>query len=280
MTNPALPTLAFIGGGNMAKALVGGLLGRGGRAPDIWVADPGAEQRSQLAADYPAVHVTADNLEAATAAPVWVLAVKPQQMPGVARGLQPAVASRQPLVLSVAAGIRASDLGRWLGPGATIVRTMPNRPALVGAGVTALYAQGSVGGQARETCEAIMAAVGRSVWVDSDDQIDMATAISGSGPAYFLRLMELLEDAGAGLGLPREVARLLALETAFGTAQLARESARPCAELRAEVTSAGGTTAAALAVFEASDLRGIVANAVAAAHSRAGELAAQYGAQP
>lgn len=280
MSTAPLPALAFIGGGNMSKALIGGILARPTPPAALWVADPSEGQRETVVREHPGTHVTAQNADAAAAAPVWVLAVKPQQMAAVATGLAPLAAARKPLVISVAAGIRASDLSRWLGPAATVVRAMPNRPALVGAGVTALFAHGSVDAASRGTCEAVMASVGRTVWVGSDDEVDMATAVSGSGPAYFLRLIELLEDAGAGLGLDRAVARELALQTALGTARLAVESGRPCSELRAEVTSAGGTTAAALAVFEARGLRAIVEEAVGAARSRARELAAEFGAHP
>ncbi len=278
MTTTRLPPLAFIGGGNMSKALIGGLYAHEATSPPIWVADPNTGQRDQLRATYPQVQVTADNLVAAQNAGVWILAVKPQYIKAVALALAPLATTRRPLVVSVAAGIRAVDLQRWLGTAATIVRSMPNRPALVGAGITALFAHGAVDPERRATAQALMAAVGRVVWVESDSDIDAVTAVSGSGPAYFLRLIELMTEAGAKLGLSSEVAQTLAIETALGTAKLAQESGRPPAELRAEVTSAGGTTAAAIAVMEAADLRGIVERAVTAAKQRAGELAAQFGA--
>ena len=278
MTAQTLPALAFIGGGNMSRAMIGGLLLHPAGAPAMTAADPNAAQRSSLGSQFPGVRVVADNVQAATEAPVWVLAVKPQQMKAVARSLASTASRVTPLVVSVAAGIRASDLGRWLGPGARIVRAMPNRPALVGAGVTALYAHRGTDAASRGTAEAVLSAVGRVVWVGSEDDIDTVTAVSGSGPAYFLLLTELLEEAAVGHGLSPEVARVLAVETAAGTARLAQISGRPCAELRAEVTSAGGTTAAALDVLAAADLRAIVGAAVAAAKRRAGELAAEFGA--
>lgn len=273
-----LPTLAFIGGGNMSKALIGGLLAPDAGAPAIWVADPNAAQRDALARSWPALQVVADNRAAAAQGEVWILAAKPQQMKGIALGLADLAATQRPLVVSVAAGIRAADLARWLGPKASIVRAMPNRPALVGAGVTGLYAHGAVDGPRRDLAAALLGAVGQIVWVGSDAEIDAVTAVSGSGPAYFLRLIELLTEAGTELGLAPDVARTLAIGTALGTAKLAHGSAQSCAELRAEVTSAGGTTAAALAVMEAADLHAIVLAAVGAAYRRAGELAAEFGA--
>lgn len=272
-----LPALAFIGGGNMAKALIGGLLAGPGPHPPIRVSDPSCAQRAELQSSHPSLTVVSDNAEAVEGAGLWVLAVKPQQMRAVATGLAARAAADRPLVVSVAAGIRAADLCRWLGAEATVVRAMPNRPALVGAGVTALYSPRPLGESQHASVVALLGAVGRLVWLQSDAEVDIATAVSGSGPAYFLRLIELVADAGAALGLPADVARTLALETALGTARLAAGSTRSCAELRAEVTSSGGTTAAALAVLEAKDLHGIVHAAVAAASARAAELADEFG---
>ncbi len=275
--SPLLPTLAFIGGGQMSRALLGGLAAGPLPRPAMWVSDPGAAQRSELAAAFPDVHVAADNAVVAAAGTVWVLAVKPQQVAGVARELAPLVARVRPLVISVAAGIRTADLERWLGTGAVVVRAMPNRPALVGAGVTALYAGTAVSAERRALAATLLGAVGSVVWVGSDAQIDAATAVSGSGPAYFLRLIEVLEAAGVEVGLDPAVAHRLALDTALGTARFAHGSSSTCAELRASVTSAGGTTAAALAVLEAADLRAIVGAAVQAAARRAAELADEFG---
>lgn len=273
-----LPALAFIGGGQMARALIGGLYGVNDRHPRVFVADPNESQREALVAAFPDLEAMADNLSAATRATVWVLAVKPAQMPAVARDLAALAAAVRPLVVSVAAGIRCRDLERWLGPGASVVRAMPNRPALVRAGVTALYAGAAVDPARRAQAERLLALVGHVVWVESDELIDVATAISGSGPAYFLRLIEILEAAGTEAGLSVDTAHELAIGTALGTARMARDSTESCAQLRASVTSAGGTTAAALAVLEAADLRAIVTTAVAAAMRRAGELADEFGA--
>jgi pyrroline-5-carboxylate reductase len=279
MTTPRsdLPALAFIGGGQMARALIGGLAAGPLSSPAMWVSDPGDGQRAALAASFPGVRVLADNESAAAAGAVWVLAVKPQQIAAVARQLAPLAERVGPLVISVAAGIRTADLQRWLGASAAIVRAMPNRPALIGAGVTALYAPPEVSTERRALAAAILGAVGSVVWVGSDAEIDAATAVSGSGPAYFLRLIELLEEAGVAAGLDPVVAHRLALDTALGTARLAHGSTESCAELRASVTSAGGTTAAALAVLEAADLRAIVGSAVGAAARRAAELADEFG---
>jgi pyrroline-5-carboxylate reductase len=269
--------LAFIGGGNMATALIGGLAKRGLRGDRVVVADPSAGQLQQLVGQY-GVGIAADNASAVAGAEVVVLAVKPQQMRGVALGLAPALMAARPLVISVAAGIPHAALARWFGPLIAVVRTMPNRPALNGFGATGLYAPASVGAAHRALAESIMAAVSATVWVEHESQMDTVTALSGSGPAYFFLFMEALEAAAHERGLPRDIAHRLTLETAFGAAQMARQSADSLAVLREQVTSKGGTTAAALAVLDAAGLRAIVAHAVAAADRRSAELAAEFGA--
>jgi pyrroline-5-carboxylate reductase len=263
-------TLAFIGGGNMARSLIGGLITQGLNANQIIVADPVDSQRDALVKQLK-VRVTADNAQAVLAAQVVVLAVKPQELRTVALGLAPAVAHHKPLVISVAAGIRASDLQIWLG--LPIVRTMPNRPALNGCGVTGMYASHEVSPAQRDLASTIMNAVGKSVWVVDEKLIDAVTAVSGSGPAYFFLLMELLEAAGVEQGLPADVARTLAVETAYGAGLMAREASDTPAVLREQVTSKGGTTAAALKVFADSQLPKIVSAAVDAAAKRSAELA-------
>jgi len=268
--------LAFIGGGNMAAALIGGLTKRGLPAERIVVADPSREQLQRLIRDY-GVSVAADNPSAAAGAEVVVLAVKPQHMRAVALALAPHLAALRPLLISVAAGIPHAALARWFGPGIAVVRTMPNRPALNGFGATGLYAPPSVGATQRALAEAIMAAVSATVWVEHESQMDTVTALSGSGPAYFFLFMEALEAAAHERGLPTSLAHKLTLETAFGAAQMARESSDSLAALREQVTSKGGTTAAALAVLDAAGLRAIVAHAVAAADRRSAELAAEFG---
>lgn len=268
--------LAFIGGGNMAAALIGGLTKRGLPGSHIVVADPHTESVLRLAQSF-GVHHAADNAGAAEEAEVVVLAVKPQLLRSVTLALAASLQRTRPLVISIAAGIPHSALARWVGPSVPVVRTMPNRPALNGFGATGLYAPSAVGAAHRALAESIMAAVSSTVWVEHESQMDTVTAVSGSGPAYFFLFMEALEAAAHERGLPLEVARQLTLDTAFGAAQMARQSTESLATLREQVTSKGGTTAAALAVFDAAGMRAIVAHAVAAADRRSAELAAEFG---
>ena len=268
--------IAFVGGGNMATSLIGGLLARGTAAADIIVADPDANQRERLERDFGVRTVNSATAAVAEASTV-VLAVKPQQMAEVSRAIAAQLQASRALVISIAAGIRLGDLARWLGPGVPLVRTMPNRPALIGAGVTALYASSDVSPESRQTATAVLAACGPTVWVPEESQLDAVTAISGSGPAYFFLLIECLETAGIELGLDPATARTLAIETARGAGLMAAEATDPPAQLRAQVTSKGGTTAAALEVLEAAGVRGIFAAAVAAGARRSTALAAEFG---
>jgi pyrroline-5-carboxylate reductase len=269
--------IAFIGAGQMARALIAGLL-REGRAPaSLVAADPVQESRAALGA-FADVASFADNADAAGRAATWVLAVKPQQLKDVATQLAP-LAQRAPLVISVAAGITLAQLRAWLGDSPGLVRAMPNRPAFIGAGVTALYAAPGLPVAARAIADRLFAAVGISVWLEEERQMDAVTAISGSGPAYFFRLIELLERAAIDEGLPPAMARLLAVETAKGAGLLAAQGSFSPGELRAQVTSPGGTTAAALAVLETGGLSAIVSRAVAAARARAEELARTTGGE-
>jgi pyrroline-5-carboxylate reductase len=196
----------------------------------------------------------------------------------VALSLAPHLSSSRPVLISVAAGIPHAALARWFGPHVPVIRTMPNRPALNGFGATGLYAPASVGAASRAMAEEVMAAVSATVWVEHESQMDTVTALSGSGPAYFFLFMEALEAAAQARGLPPEVAHRLTLETAYGAARMARDSKDSLATLREQVTSKGGTTAAALEVLDAAGLRAIVAHAVAAADRRSAELAAEFGA--
>jgi pyrroline-5-carboxylate reductase len=268
--------IAFVGGGNMATSLIGGLLARGMSPAQIVVADPEPSQRARLEHDH-GVRTAADAATAAAAAQTIVLAVKPQHMAEVARSIAGLVANRRPLVISVAAGIRLQDLARWLGPGVPLVRCMPNRPALIGAGITALYAAPEVPAASRAAADRILAACGPTVWVPEESQLDVVTAVSGSGPAYVFLLIECLESAGIELGLDPATARRLAVETAHGAGRMAAESPDSPAELRAQVTSKGGTTAAALQVLDTAGVRAIFAAAVAAGARRSSELAAEFG---
>jgi pyrroline-5-carboxylate reductase len=268
--------LAFIGGGNMAAALIGGLIRQGLPSNRIVVADPSAGQIDRLVGSHRILQAP-DNASAAAGAEAVILAVKPQQMRPVCLALKPTVEAGKPLIISVAAGIPHAALARWFGPQIPIVRTMPNRPALNGFGATGLYAPPSVGAAGRALAESIMAAVSATVWVEHESQMDTVTALSGSGPAYFFLFMEALEAAAHERGLPTDIAHKLTLATAYGAARMARESHEPLAVLREQVTSQGGTTAAALAVLDAAGLRATVAHAVAAADRRSAELAAEFG---
>jgi pyrroline-5-carboxylate reductase len=268
--------LAFIGGGNMAIALIGGLTQRGLPGARIAVSDPVPQALQRLQADY-GIRPAADNAGAVEHAQIVILAVKPQFLRAAAEQIAPHLPAGA-LIISIAAGIPHAALTRWLGARATVIRTMPNRPAFNGCGATALYAPATVGAQHRALAQSIMAAVGTTVWVEHESQLDTVTALSGSGPAYFFLLMEALEAAAHARGLPADVAHELTLQTALGAAQMAKQSLEPLATLREQVTSKGGTTAAALAVFDAAGLRAIVAQALTAADLRSGELAAQFAA--
>jgi pyrroline-5-carboxylate reductase len=269
--------LAFIGGGNMACALIGGLLEHGWAADAIRVADPIAAARDSLRSRYPGIGIFAGNLEAATGASTWVLAVKPQQMREVSIELAPLAQASRPLVISIAAGIRRSDLVRWLGPGVAVVRGMPNRPALLGCGISALCAGGDVEAAGRLRAATILGAVGERVWVEDESLMDAVTAVSGSGPAYVFLLVEMLESAALAEGFDAGTARRLAIETVYGAARMAREGPEEPAVLREQVTSKGGTTAAALAVLEEAGIRAAFARAIRAGTERSRQLAEESG---
>ncbi len=264
--------IGFIGGGNMAVSLVGGLIADGFPAEHLAAADPDRQRRDALTQRF-GIRTEADNRRLAESADVLVLAVKPQMMREVCTGLSEAVQQRRPLVISIAAGVRSGDIDRWLGGGNALVRTMPNTPSLVGSGATALFANTQVTPSQRELAEAVLRAVGLTLWLDDETHMDAVTAISGSGPAYFFLLMELLENAGSRLGLPAQTAKLLALQTAFGAAKLALESEDDSATLRARVTSPGGTTERALTILEEGGIRTLFQDAVTGARERATELA-------
>lgn len=268
--------ITFIGGGNMGRALIGGLIARQVDPRRITVADPYPPTLQSLQQAYQ-VRTTSDNDDAVSAADVVVLAVKPQQLREVVQGIAPHL--RSPVMLiSVAAGIRAEDIQRWAG-GAAVVRCMPNRPALEGCGVSALYATSAASDDQRALAEQIMKAVGTTLWLTREADMDAVTAVSGSGPAYFFLLMEILAEAGQSLGLSADTSRELAVQTAYGAGFMARQSADTPATLREQVTSKGGTTAAALNHMEANDIRRIIGEAVAAAAHRSAELADQLGDQ-
>jgi pyrroline-5-carboxylate reductase len=262
-------SIAFVGGGNMAGALIGGLLAKGYAAGDLSVIEVIREARENLAARYN-VHVSEAADSRTFGADTIVLAVKPQDMRNALTSLKGNLGA--PLVISIAAGIRLEDLSRWLGGYQKLVRVMPNTPALVGAGISGLYAGTLVSQEERSRAEAILGAVGKTVWVDDEALIDPVTAVSGSGPAYVFYFIEALEKAGVELGLTPEAARALAIQTFVGASRLAAESTESPGTLRERVTSKGGTTEAALKVFAADDLAGRIGKALRAASDRGAEL--------
>lgn len=264
--------LGFVGGGNMARALIAGLLRHGTAPKDIRVGEPLAAQRAALEQDF-GVATTADNAEAVQAAQLVVLAVKPQELAPIVRKLRPLLAERRPLLLSIAAGIRTSTLQDWC-PGLPVVRAMPNLPARVGAGATGLYAPPGTSAADRQLAETVMAAIGHCVWVDKETAMDVVTALSGSGPAYFFLLAEQMAAAAVALGLDADTARTLAAETLHGAGALAHQD-HDLARQRLAVTSKGGTTEAALQVLNTSTMAGQVTEALTAAARRGGELAEQ-----
>lgn len=270
--------IGFIGGGNMARSLIGGLVADGVAPQRIWVAEPDAERRAALATQF-GVHITADNTELAAAVDALVLAVKPQQMQAVCGGIAATVQARKPLVISIAAGLRLEALQRWLGGELALVRTMPNTPALVQSGATALYATPRVNNVQRELAEGIMRAVGLTLWLEDESQMDAVTALSGSGPAYFFLVMEAMQQAGVQLGLSADTARLLTLQTAFGAAKMALESREDAAVLRRQVTSPGGTTERAIGILQQGGLEGLFAQALSGARDRSRELATLLGGE-
>jgi pyrroline-5-carboxylate reductase len=269
-------TLAFIGGGHMATSLIGGLLTDGRNPQSIWVADPERDKLDALHNRF-GVNTTPDNLQAVQGADVVILAVKPQQLKTVASALQAAVMPARPLWLTIAAGIRISDLERWLGGSAPIVRAMPNTPALVQAGATALFANPRVTAEQQQTAESVLRAVGVTLWLEDETLMEVVTALSGSGPAYFFLVMEALESAAIDLGLAPSAARLLTLETAFGAAKMALESEEDSISLRRRVTSPGGTTERAIAALDKANIRDAFAGALRAARDRSRELAEELG---
>lgn len=268
----ATPVIAFLGGGNMAASLIGGWLAEGHPAASVRVAELDAARRDELDRSH-GVAVFADAAQAVAGAQALVLAVKPQQMESALRGLELPDGCT---VISIAAGIPLSALRDWLGPAPDLIRCMPNTPALLRAGITGLYAPPQTSAAARALAEQLLRAAGTCVWVDEESQLDTVTAVSGSGPAYFFLLTELLADAGAALGLPADVAATLARQTLIGAARMAQQEA-DVAALRARVTSKGGTTAAALDRFATEQLPRIVHAAVGDAARRSAELGQHYG---
>lgn len=266
--------ISFLGGGNMAGALIGGLVAKGADARSISVIELSPVAREALAARYP-VHISTAPDAATQGADTLVLAVKPQDMRAALSQFSGNL--NQKLVISIAAGITLEALSRWLGGHRKLVRCMPNMPALIGAGVSGLYAFPEVGKGEREKAEAILSAVGDVVWLAEERLLDPVTAVSASGPAYVFWLIEQLAACAEQLGIPRQSALKLALKTVLGAAQLAAASERSPAELRTQVTSKGGTTEAALKVFDEEKLAERFARAIAAASRRGEELGKEQG---
>lgn len=268
--------LTVLGAGNMGRALIGGLLRRGMRAEQIAVGESQEGARGRLAREL-GISAAADNLAATSKADLIVIAVKPQDVRSVLEPLAPRLQQRRPLVISIAAGIRVQTLQHWCGPEVPVIRAMPNRPALVGAGATGIFAPAQVAESHRAMAGEIMQSVGEVVWVGTEDALDAVTALSGSGPAYYFLLAEALAKAGARLGLEPQAARRLSIATLYGAGLLAHGGDGDLARQRAEVTSKGGTTEAALRTLQAAEFDELIARAVEAAARRSRELAEQPG---
>ncbi|MET0122498.1 MAG: pyrroline-5-carboxylate reductase [Candidatus Thiodiazotropha sp. 6PLUC9] len=263
--------ITFIGGGNMATSLIGGLIADEYDCNAITVSDPDTEKLSQLAARY-GVTTEPDNEQAVQQAQIVVLAVKPQILESVAQNLAKTLQNSKPLIISIAAGITATDLDNWLGGDQAVVRSMPNTPAMIQSGATGLYASPGVSENQRNQAESILRAVGLTRWVENESLIDAVTAVSGSGPAYFFLVMEAIEESAKSMGLDEESARLLTLQTALGAARMAIESSDSPAMLRQKVTSPGGTTERALDILEKGGLRELFKDALQGAKERSHEL--------
>jgi len=268
--------IGFIGGGNMATSLIGGLIADGVPANTLWVSDPDTDKLQQLAKRF-AVNTCSDNNELVAQINTLVLAVKPQVLKSIVCALKETAKKTNPLIISIAAGIRESALSNWLDYSAPIVRTMPNTPALVQSGATVLVANNQVSRTQRDQAESLMRAVGIAIWIEDETMMDAVTALSGSGPAYLFLVMELMEKAGHKLGLPQDIARLLTIQTAFGAAKMALESTEELHTLRKYVTSPGGTTEQAIQVFQQGNMQQLFEDALGAAQKKSVELAQQLG---
>jgi pyrroline-5-carboxylate reductase len=266
-------TIGFIGGGNMAASLVNGLVSSGHNPKQLWVSDVNPENLTSLSANL-GVNVTQSNKEVIDEVDVVVLAVKPQILAQVAKEICPCLHPHQ-MVVSIAAGISITSLTKWLCAETPIVRCMPNTPALVLTGATALFANDKVTPEQRDLAETIMRSVGIALWVDDESDLDAVTAVSGSGPAYYFLLMEAMEKVAVDLGLSEATARLLVQQTALGAAKIALESSESPGELRKRVTSPGGTTQQAIETFERGGFTELVAQALHAARDRSVEMSKQ-----
>ncbi len=270
--------VGLIGGGNMGRAIAGGLLRGGMHATDLMIAEPLPVQCDLLRKELYGIMVTEENQTVAAAADILLFSVKPQILKSVCQNLTDVVQQSRPLIMSIAAGPKIEDIDRWLGGGLSIVRVMPNQPALIDQGISALFANDQTSVSGRDMAETIMTAVGQVVWLDSESKMDAVTAISGTGPSYFYLLIDCMIEAGIKSGIDPETARTLAVETARGATSLASAETESMSSLIERVRSPGGTTTAAFEQLDAADVRGIFAAAINAAERRAAELAKEAAA--
>jgi len=266
------PTISFIGAGNMASAIIGGMLDSGFKAANIWVSAPDDNHLQSIRKQF-GVSVTTDNRYCAEQADMVVLAVKPQVMASVCADIAPVVQNTRPLMVSIAAGLEASTLDEWLGGGLPLVRVMPNTPSLVGRGAAGLYANDQVKEKQKTMVESVFNSIGSALWVDDESLLHAVTALSGSGPAYFFLMLEALEEAATDAGIAGETARALAIQTMAGAAEMAGRSEHDPGQLKRNVMSPGGTTEQAIQTFEEGGMRDLVKKAYSAAYKRSGEMA-------
>lgn len=269
-------TICFIGAGNMAKSLISGLIASGYNKQHIIATDPSAEQRADLTQSL-GIKCYKDNPHAIEQSDVVVLAVKPQMLQTVCHDIQHGIQAKSSLVISVAAGIRSVDINHWLGGNISVVRAMPNTPSLVQTGAAGLFANENVTTEQKSQAEHVLRAAGLTIWVDEETKLDVVTALSGSGPAYYFLFMEAMENAAVKMGLDAKTAHLLTMQTALGAAKMVMESTQDCATLRQNVTSPNGTTERAIQSFEQANLRQTVEEAMTAAQQRAVEMANELG---
>jgi len=268
-------TIGFIGAGNMAYALISGLINNGFNAQNIKLSDADAALLSRRQAEFN-LEVFTDNIELASQCDVVVLAIKPQILSIVCKELRAHI-DHQPLIISIAAGVRATDINRWLGGNTAIVRTMPNTPALLGKGATGMMANDIVSNEQKALAEQILGAVSQCLWVEDEKMLDAVTALSGSGPAYFFLMIESMAKAGVALGLDEKTAEQLSIQTALGASMMASSSGDSAHELRAKVTSPNGTTQAAIESFQDQNFEMVVSHAMRAAFDRARKMGAELG---
>lgn len=266
------PTISFIGAGNMASAIIGGMLDSGFKAASIWVSAPDDNHLQSVRKQF-GVSITTDNRYCAQQADMVVLAVKPQVMADVCYDIAPVVQNTRPLMVSIAAGLEASTLDEWLGGGLPLVRVMPNTPSLVGKGAAGLYANDQVKDKQKTMVESVFNSIGSALWVEKESLLHAVTALSGSGPAYFFLMLEALEEAATEAGIASDTARTLAVQTMAGAAEMAGRSEHDPGQLKRKVMSPGGTTEQAIHTFEDGGLRDLVKKAYSAAYNRSGEMA-------